>query len=63
MNTLMSSSAAADDHIQITSEILLESGTPVEARAITQTHEGGYIVAGTNGRAWATRVDAVGSIQ
>jgi hypothetical protein len=64
MNSLLPTpAAAADDHIKITREILLEGGTPVEPRVITQAHDGGYVIAGTNSRAWATRVDSEGKVQ
>jgi hypothetical protein len=63
MNTLMSSNAGAADHIKITREILLESGTAVKLRAIAQTREGGYVIVGTKGKSWATRVDSEGKVQ
>src|ERR1017187_6301397 len=66
MNTLITSKAAAADHIQIVREVLLESERFAQPRAIVQTHEGGYVVAGEGGpppSAWATRVNAHGEVQ
>jgi hypothetical protein len=63
MNTLVSSGATAATHIQITREILLEGGTPGVPRAITQTRDGGYVIVGSKGKAWATRVDSEGRVQ
>jgi len=54
----------AADHIQVTKELLLESGLPAQPHAIARTFEGGYIIAGKLGvEAWATRIAANGTVQ
>lgn len=59
MNTLAAPVANAADHIKVTKEILLE---PAEPGAIVRTADGGYVLAGTTGKAWATRIDATGKV-
>jgi hypothetical protein len=63
MAGIFTTQAVADDHIKITREILLEGGTAVKPHTITQTRDGGYVIVGTKGRAWATRVDSEGKVQ
>jgi hypothetical protein len=67
MSALSSSTATAADHISITREVLIESGTNprggVKPNAIVQTHEGGYVIAGASNGAWAARVAPSGAVQ
>lgn len=65
MNMLASSSSvSASDSIKITREVLLESGRGPIVRALIQTKDGGYVVAGSDGHIpWATRTDAEGNVQ
>lgn len=62
MSTLLPTSAAADDHIKVTKEVLLESGSAAKLNAIVKTHDGGYIIAGAQVKGWATRLDATGKV-
>jgi hypothetical protein len=53
--------ASAADHISITRDVFIESGTsPINPNAIVQTHNGGYVIAGSSS---AVRVDASGAVQ
>jgi hypothetical protein len=53
-------SRAVANHIEIGREVLLEAGVSVAPHAITQTADGGYVIAGAlhESDAWATRIDA-----
>ena len=52
-------SVAAENHIQVTREILLESGYGITPNAIIRTPDRGYVIVGWYARnqTWATRVD------
>lgn len=62
INSLIPATAFATHHIKVTREILLESGISATPEVIVQTHDGGYVVAGTIGQAWVTRIDAYGKV-
>jgi hypothetical protein len=57
--------ADATRHIEVTREVLLESGIAVRPHAVTRTKDGGYVIAGgiTDYIPWATRTDADGNVQ
>ena len=64
MNTSLLPGAAAAEVFEVTREVLLESGMGLQVRALTQTREGGYVIAGSDGHTpWATRTDAEGNMQ
>jgi len=64
MNTFSPSSAAATEAFEVTREVLLESNRAPQVRALTQTKEGGYVIAGSDQHIpWATRTDAEGHVQ
>lgn len=65
LNALISPDATAASHIEVTREVLLESGQPAKPIALARTQEGGYIVAGsiTDSTPWATRTDSEGNVQ
>ena len=55
------STGTAANHISITHEAFIESGTsPIDPHVIVQTHDGGYVIAGSSS---AVRVDASGVVQ
>lgn len=55
----------SSDHIKVTKEVHLEKGVGIFPSSIIHTKEGGYVVVGNIGTslAWATRVDAKGTMQ
>jgi hypothetical protein len=64
MNSLASSTVSAAESIEVTREVLLESGRFPIPYALAQTKEGGYVIAGSDQHIpWATRTDAQGNVQ
>lgn len=49
-------------HVRIAREVLLEQGRGGLPAVITATKDGGFVVAGDAGAAWATRVSAQGAV-
>ncbi len=63
LSSLVSCTSAASRHIHIVRSVFLERGVSVLPHALVQTKEGGYVIAGTSGGPWATRVSAQGTVQ
>ena len=60
----MSSIASGAEPFEVTREVLLESGRFPTPKALIQTKDGGYVVAGMEAnKPWDTRTDAEGNLQ
>lgn len=63
MVTAISSTSNASEHIKVTHEFFIPSEALGEVQAMTQAHDGGYVLAGSYGMASAVRIDENGRIQ
>ncbi len=62
LGPLTACTAQASGHIRVVRSFFLERGHLIEPRALTRTHDGGYVIAGRLTGPWATRINDQGQV-